>query len=72
MNLLSLFLCSNFIVNDYNYGKPLYLKKISKIKMNDIESIFNAISKEGKYAIANLLLLTFTNLTHTLYLITLD
>ncbi|WP_410522894.1 phage integrase central domain-containing protein [Orientia tsutsugamushi] len=40
----------------HNYGKPLFLKKISEIKSNDIQQIFNDISKEGKYATANLLL----------------
>ncbi|WP_371218337.1 hypothetical protein ACA350_05325 [Orientia tsutsugamushi] len=42
----------------YNYGKPLFLKKINEVKRNDIEPIFNDISKEGKYATANLLLAT--------------
>ncbi|KJV51449.1 tyrosine-type recombinase/integrase [Orientia tsutsugamushi] len=42
----------------YNYAKPLFLKKINDIKSNDIEQIFNDISKEGKYATANLILLT--------------
>ncbi|WP_342638095.1 Arm DNA-binding domain-containing protein [Orientia tsutsugamushi] len=42
----------------YNYGKLLFLKKISDIKSNDIEQIFNDISKGGKYATANLLLAT--------------
>ncbi|SPR15341.1 tyrosine-type recombinase/integrase [Orientia tsutsugamushi] len=42
----------------YNYGKLLFLKKIREIKSNDIEPIFNDISKEGKYATANLLLAT--------------
>ncbi|KJW07247.1 putative integrase [Orientia tsutsugamushi str. UT144] len=45
-------------VRIYNYGKPLFLKKISEIKSNDIEQIFNDISKDGKYAIANLFLVT--------------
>ncbi|SPR14918.1 Arm DNA-binding domain-containing protein [Orientia tsutsugamushi] len=36
----------------YNYGKLLFLKKISEIKSNDIEQIFNDISKDGKYATA--------------------
>ncbi|SPR12563.1 tyrosine-type recombinase/integrase [Orientia tsutsugamushi] len=42
----------------YNYGKLLFLKKINEVKRNDIQQIFNDISKEGKYATANLILLT--------------
>ncbi|SPR14719.1 integrase [Orientia tsutsugamushi] len=42
----------------YNYGKLLFLKKINVVKRNDIQQIFNDISKEGKYATANLLLAT--------------
>ncbi|WP_258230723.1 tyrosine-type recombinase/integrase [Orientia tsutsugamushi] len=34
------------------------MKKISKIRMSDIQQIFNDISKKGKYATANLILLT--------------
>ncbi|SPM44811.1 integrase [Orientia tsutsugamushi] len=40
------------------YAQALYEKKISKIRMSDIQQIFNDISKEGKYATANLILLT--------------
>ncbi|BAG40462.1 putative integrase [Orientia tsutsugamushi str. Ikeda] len=42
----------------YNYGKQLFLKKINEVKRNDIQQIFNDISKKGKYATANLILLT--------------
>ncbi|WP_371220270.1 integrase arm-type DNA-binding domain-containing protein [Orientia tsutsugamushi] len=42
----------------HNYGKPLFLKKINEVKRNDIEPIFNDISKEEKYATANLFLIT--------------
>ncbi|SPM45927.1 integrase [Orientia tsutsugamushi] len=35
-----------------------YKKKISKIRMSDIQQIFNNISKDGKYLTANTLLLT--------------
>ncbi|XAF72879.1 tyrosine-type recombinase/integrase [Orientia tsutsugamushi] len=40
------------------YAQSLYEKKISKIRMSDIQQIFNDISKKGKYATANLILLT--------------
>ncbi|SPR12837.1 tyrosine-type recombinase/integrase [Orientia tsutsugamushi] len=42
----------------HTYAQSLYGKKISQIRMSDIQQIFNDISKEGKYAIANLLLAT--------------
>ncbi|WP_371219076.1 tyrosine-type recombinase/integrase [Orientia tsutsugamushi] len=42
----------------HNYGKQLFLKKINEVKRNDIEQIFNDISKEEKYATANLFLVT--------------
>ncbi|CAM79481.1 phage-related integrase [Orientia tsutsugamushi str. Boryong] len=42
----------------HTYAQALYEKKISKIRMSDIEPIFNDISKEGKYATANALLAT--------------
>ncbi|BAG40974.1 hypothetical protein [Orientia tsutsugamushi] len=37
----------------HNYGKQLYSKKISKIQRNDIDQIFNDITKEKKYGTAN-------------------
>ncbi|WP_371222449.1 hypothetical protein ACA351_11620 [Orientia tsutsugamushi] len=37
----------------HNYGKQLYSKKISKIQRNDIDQIFNDITKEKKYGAAN-------------------
>ncbi|KJV51413.1 phage integrase family protein [Orientia tsutsugamushi str. Gilliam] len=40
------------------YAQSLYGKKISQIRMSDIQQIFNDISKEGKYATANALLAT--------------
>ncbi|WP_193777004.1 Arm DNA-binding domain-containing protein [Orientia tsutsugamushi] len=46
----------------YNYGKPLYSKKISKIQRNDIEQIFNDITKEKKYATANRFLVTLSSI----------
>ncbi|SPR13298.1 tyrosine-type recombinase/integrase [Orientia tsutsugamushi] len=46
----------------HNYGKSLFLKKISDIKSNDIEQIFNDISKEGKYATANRFLVTLSSI----------
>ncbi|WP_371222311.1 integrase arm-type DNA-binding domain-containing protein [Orientia tsutsugamushi] len=46
----------------HNYGKSLFLKKISDIKSNDIEQIFNDISKEGKYATANRFLITLSSI----------
>ncbi|KJW04488.1 phage integrase family protein [Orientia tsutsugamushi str. Sido] len=46
----------------HNYEKPLFLKKISDIKSNDIEPIFNDISKEGKYASANRFLITLSSI----------
>ncbi|SPR10020.1 integrase [Orientia tsutsugamushi] len=42
----------------HTYAQSLYGKKISQIRMSDIEQIFNDISKEGKYATANSLLAT--------------
>ncbi|KJV77237.1 Arm DNA-binding domain-containing protein [Orientia tsutsugamushi] len=42
----------------HTYAQSLYGKKISQIRMSDIQQIFNDISKEGKYATANLLLAT--------------
>ncbi|WP_331851701.1 tyrosine-type recombinase/integrase [Orientia tsutsugamushi] len=42
----------------HTYAQVLYGKKISQIRMSDIQQIFNDISKEGKYATANLLLAT--------------
>ncbi|KJV74359.1 tyrosine-type recombinase/integrase, partial [Orientia tsutsugamushi] len=42
----------------HNYGNPLFLKKINEVKRNDIQQIFNDISKEEKYATANLFLVT--------------
>lgn len=46
----------------YNYGKLLFLKKISEIKRKDIEQIFNDISKGGKYATANQFLITLSSI----------
>ncbi|SPM44574.1 integrase [Orientia tsutsugamushi] len=46
----------------HNYAKPLFLKKISDIKSNDIEQIFNDISKDGKYATANQFLITLSSI----------
>nr|WP_230597932.1 site-specific integrase [Orientia tsutsugamushi] len=42
----------------HTYAQALYGKKISQIRMSDIQQIFNDISKEGKYATANSLLAT--------------
>ncbi|WP_371222538.1 tyrosine-type recombinase/integrase [Orientia tsutsugamushi] len=42
----------------HTYAQSLYGKKISQIRMSDIQQIFNDISKEGKYATANALLAT--------------
>ncbi|KJV75723.1 tyrosine-type recombinase/integrase [Orientia tsutsugamushi] len=42
----------------HTHAQALYEKKISKIRMSDIQQIFNDISKKGKYATANLILLT--------------
>ncbi|WP_045916496.1 tyrosine-type recombinase/integrase [Orientia tsutsugamushi] len=46
----------------YNYGKLLFLKKISEIKRKDIEQIFNDISKGGKCATANQFLITLSSI----------
>ncbi|KJW06518.1 phage integrase family protein [Orientia tsutsugamushi str. UT144] len=46
----------------HNYAKPLFLKKISDIKSNDIEQIFNDISKDGKYETANQFLITLSSI----------
>ncbi|WP_371220312.1 hypothetical protein ACA348_01860 [Orientia tsutsugamushi] len=46
----------------YNYGKLLFLKKIREIKSNDIEPIFNDISQDGKYAIANQFLVILSSI----------
>ncbi|KJV71757.1 Arm DNA-binding domain-containing protein [Orientia tsutsugamushi] len=42
----------------HTYAQLLYEKKISQIRMSDIQQIFNDISKEEKYATANLFLVT--------------
>ncbi|SPR11805.1 Arm DNA-binding domain-containing protein [Orientia tsutsugamushi] len=42
----------------HTYAQLLYGKKISQIRMSDIQQIFNDISKEGKYATASALLAT--------------
>ncbi|WP_371218510.1 tyrosine-type recombinase/integrase [Orientia tsutsugamushi] len=42
----------------HTYAQSLYGKKISQIRMSDIQQIFNDISKDGKYATANALLAT--------------
>ncbi|SPR13988.1 phage integrase central domain-containing protein [Orientia tsutsugamushi] len=46
----------------HTYAQALYEKKISKIRMSDIEQIFNDISKEGKYATANQFLVTLSSI----------
>ncbi|SPM46259.1 integrase [Orientia tsutsugamushi] len=47
-----------YIDRVHTHAQALYEKKISKIRMSDIQQIFNDISKKGKYATANLILLT--------------
>ncbi|KJV73400.1 integrase [Orientia tsutsugamushi] len=46
------------MLTEYILMHKHYMKKISKIRMSDIQQIFNDISKKGKYATANLILLT--------------
>ncbi|KJV74356.1 hypothetical protein [Orientia tsutsugamushi] len=43
-------------------SRYIFLKKINEVKRNDIEPIFNDISKDGKYATANQFLVTLSSI----------